>query len=207
MKTNLIAATALAAVLTTGTAAATLSIDGGTAGITPSGGDLNDVLGSGVTWDGYYGGNVTLDSAKTLRFTFVGFEAGYVNTFDIGGQTFVNQTASPGDYFDVEVGSGVIPFSFTVNSGADSVANGANNPDTDTDTVPNFFLSFNDTTDTDNATSESALWVFLDDAGAGDDDNHDDLVVKISEVPEPGMLALLGAGLLGAGVVGRRRRS
>jgi hypothetical protein len=109
---------------------------------------------------------------------------------------------------------GLLSFCFSVNSGADSVCNGANpSPVTDD---PNFFVTFGfggDPIGGGTPSGGTVVLIALDDAGAGPDDNHDDLVVRLTltnggtfQVPEPGTLGLLGMALLGLGFASRRRR-
>ena len=70
---------------------------------------------------------------------------------------------------------------------------------------PDFFASF---VGAPTAKSGKSLYVFLDDLGAGPDDDHDDLVVRIdvaSEVPLPAGFALMGTVLAGLGLLRRRK--
>ena len=87
--------------------------------------------------------------------------------------------------------------------------------------VPNFFATLasgplfsNLDTNINGVTpgSGTTLWVALDDGGAGPDDNHDDMVVRLSilgpgtfQVPDGGAtLTLLGCALMGLGALRRR---
>lgn len=53
----------------------------------------------------------------------------------------------------------------------------------------------------------SMAWLLWDDSGANRDDDHDDLIIRLRHrrVPEPGTLALFGAGLIGFALLRRRR--
>lgn len=179
--------------------------------------------------EGWYGAQLYL-SGGPLQITvdYFGAEAGFQNSFsgfggacsfNHGGGTTFNALGNPLQTCVVNnVASGLLDFGFI--SGLPGIADNGSNPDNSLGATPNFFVSLTSTAglggldnngDLSTAGSGTIAWLFLDDGGAGDDDNHDDMVVRLSitggsiGIPEPGTVALLGAALLGMGAVRRRR--
>lgn len=169
---------------------------------------------------------VRLNAKSGVTFTFLGFEAGYDNeflldadgngSFDLifsnkaGGTADINGKArtAVGDTYTIVLDptnftGGIIPFMFKadVNGAKGLVANGSN-PD-NTGNGVNFFTSFDSNP---MAIAGSSLALFLDDGGAGSDEDHDDMGIRIAVVPEPGTMTVLGLGLIALGWVGARRK-
>ena len=140
----------------------------------------------------------------------MGYEAGAENSFTLGGNSVnggggadYGTLTSPLDAFNVATLAGTLEFIFESDlGGGRDVENGSDN-----DGAWNFFASFGP--GMEDATSGTVLWLFFDDAGGiapGDiDDNHDDLVVRISVVPLPAGAVLLLTGLGGLAIARRRR--
>lgn len=202
------------------------SIPGGTPatnnGLSPLG--LSDPL------NGWYGAELFLvGGPATITATFLGSEAGNTNSFFFGGDSAVttpgaggsngvwtnNNTAGGGfKTWSANVNSGSLTFSFTTNGGL-SVANGSNPDNTVGVASPgvNFFASF---VQNQNAGSGQGVYLFFDDDGANNDDNHDDMVMRlditsgdgrITVVPLPAGGLLLLTALGGVAVLRRRRKT
>lgn len=207
-------------------------------------GPKNDVVKANglASLGGFYGSKITLDVGATVRVSYIGFEAAFENKFSMGGGSILTDgdskdtdgtttigTADPGNTnketpagwgeifgYDVVVGAGGdLVFSFATSGGggvpAGSVANGSNPDDALGAAGMNFFATFG----TDKMRAGEDLFLFFDDEGAGDDDNHDDLVIRLSVAKEPGgpviplpasAFLMLGA-LGGLGALRARRKS
>jgi len=137
-----------------------------------------------------------------ISVDFFAAEAGYRNQFWGGGSLLVdnlgNQGWSARSAGGFSATSGTLNFGFcavTINA---CLANSAN----DTSRLGaaqsiGMWISADGNT----------AWLLWDDSGANVDDNHDDLIVRLTyrSVPEPGTLALLGLGLVGVALVRRRK--
>ena len=222
---------ALSTALATGASALTFgNIPGGTAtndGLVP-------IYGAGTTSrDGWYGANLWLvggGGTASITVDYLGAEAGYQNKFLFGGNTIFTTPGGrsvwpgPGDGSSTppapgpasvtfnNVADGLLNFAFVAGDGSSTTAQNGSNPDDSGGTSSvNFFA----TVVANPAGLSGVAWdLWFDDGGAGNDDNHDDMAIRISvtggtisQVPVPAAGLLLLTALGGLGIARRRRKA
>jgi hypothetical protein len=144
--------------------------------------------------------SLSISGPARVTFEYFGSESGFRNTFNVGGQTFTETNATPfasRPMFTIDfptVGS-FDPYFTSSGRGATELRPGTEEF--------GFFLPGN----ADGPLTPTTLWIGLDDQIQGDDDNHDDFLIRatISAIPEPATWAMMigGFGLVGAAM--RRR--
>jgi len=140
---------------------------------------------------------LALSGTSSIRFEYLGKEAGYTNrAIELGGfgLLFDTTTSSAGDSVTVTLSpnsNGLLPFKFWTSGGG--IPKEAANGDIDNPLAIAFSA----------ITGNSIIALFGD--GAGDYD-FDDMAIRISVVPLPPSLILFGAALLGLGWISHRRK-
>ena len=216
---------ALSTALATGASALTFGdIPGGTAtndGLVP-------IYGAGTTSrDGWYGANLSLvggGGAASITVDYLGAEAGYVNQFLFGGASIFStpgggstwpgpgSVPAPASVTFNNVADGLLNFAFVAGDGSSTTAQNGFNPD---DAGGMSSVNFFATVVANPAGLSGVAWdLWFDDGGAGNDDNHDDMAIRISvtggtisQVPVPAAGLLLLTALGGLGIARRRRKA
>jgi hypothetical protein len=180
--------------------------------------------------EGWYQFQLYVTEATTIDVEYFGSEADLANMFSAGGvsithtggDTITGNTVSYSGTTSFATAYGLIPFSFLTGNG--NLINNGSNPGNTSPFTPNLFVTLTSggafpnyglDTNANGSTNYSGTvaWLFLDDGLGGIDDNHDDMIIRLTVrngalyVPEPASLGLLGLGLLGLGALRRGKRS
>lgn len=204
--TKLLAAGALASAMSAGAAqAATLSLDatGGSVIALPS--SYNPPAGTGAVigdlvtnFSGLvFTGGLKVDGPATITFTFLGKEAGFTNSAMelVLGTGILSDAIVGASMSFVQLTAGIVNFKFATNGlGGASITNGVGST--------NAFLDM-----AFKAIDADSYLAFFGDGGGNNDNDFDDMVVRIdvAAVPVPAAGFLLIGALGGLAAVRRRK--
>lgn len=163
------------------------------------------LAGLGLTLFTTTGATITLDSASQLTFELLGSESGFDDTFQAGGVTYTENTgftpwgsiALGSDTFLAGSLAGLLNFSSVSGPGANATVG---------DDGFGIFLGEG----WQSGFSTNVFYLGYDDQVTNVDDNHDDMIIRVTvspAVPEPATWAMMLLGFGAAGFVLRRRRA
>ncbi len=216
MKLLKFAAAALFALSSLNASAALISvIDNGSGAYAP---DVTADLSNDFTKNGYVtpdtytiAGTLKANTKLSVTYYYLGQESGWNNSFTVGAETL--SSSNKGTITTIVEKDELFDFTFSTLAPSLSVTNVEGATVGINGRTYSFAVSLNAYFTGQGANAVKAhkgeydAILFLDDTGpnAGDDDNHDDLLigVRVTAVPEPTTLLLMSMGLLG--LFGARR--
>ena len=195
-----------AALAVSSVADASVIITFGGASPVPGNNDFQgNLAGLGLTQLTTSGATLTLDEASLLTFELLGSESGYNDSFTAGTVSVTEFTglldlfASPlllgSDTFGAGSLAGLLNFSSSQGVNATVGDDGFG-----------IFLGANDYS----GLLTNVFYIGYDDQITGQDDNHDDLILRVTvspAIPEPATWAMMLLGFGAVGVAMRRRRA
>ena len=170
----------------------------------PATNDFQATLNGLGLWD-YTSSNasISLTATRPLKFDYLGKEAGFTNIFQALPVSYTAGAPNFQDFFGapVQIGSkvqsaGVISDWHFIRPDMTMFGIGS----------AEFGIFLPRGQQSGGTFSSRVLYLGFDDTGAGPDDNHDDMIIRVSVVPEPAMWAMMIAGFGLVGITARRRR-
>jgi hypothetical protein len=155
------------------------------------------------------GATITLDNSTTFLFEFLGSESGFNDAFHggsvtglEGGNTGTNTSFE--DHFGSPIVLGTDTFAAGSLTGLLSFSSNLGIPATIGQMGFGIFLP--DSIGPGGTYNTNVFYIGYNDDGDGIDDNHDDYIVRVTAVPEPGTWAMMLLGFGAMGVAVRRSR-
>jgi hypothetical protein len=190
-------------------------------------------FGNALGTSGWHGAYLQVSKPTDLTFQYMGKgDSSLGNAFEVftggnwlsifnaqtapcgaAGAAPVTPTCTPGanqrtfsfTAADLTASGGYVPFRYVTGNGVNVTNNGSGNPD-DVAQSPGYFLGVDPYLATGTfQTSGSAVYAGLTDLPSPGDHDYQDFGVRISVVPEPESMGLLGLAVIGLMVTRRRR--